>query len=46
VVLGGRDRAGSLSVGLAELRPGDTLAGLIERADQALVEARRDPGQP
>jgi diguanylate cyclase (GGDEF)-like protein len=46
VVLGGRDRAGSLSVGLAELRPDDSLAGLIERADRALVEARRDPGQP
>jgi diguanylate cyclase (GGDEF)-like protein len=46
VVLGGRDRAGSLSVGLAELRPDDTLAGLIDRADAALIEGRKDPEQP
>jgi diguanylate cyclase (GGDEF)-like protein len=45
-VLGGRDHAGSLSVGLAELRPDDTLAALIDRADEALMEARRDPRQP
>jgi diguanylate cyclase (GGDEF)-like protein len=45
-VLGGRDAAGSLSVGLAELRPDDTLAGLIDRADEALLAARGDPGQP
>jgi diguanylate cyclase (GGDEF)-like protein len=38
--LGGRDHAGSLSVGLAELRPDDTLAALIGRADEALIEAR------
>jgi diguanylate cyclase (GGDEF)-like protein len=44
-VLGGRDHAGSLSVGLAELRPDDTLAALIDRADEALIEGRRDPRQ-
>jgi diguanylate cyclase (GGDEF)-like protein len=39
-VLDGRDHPGALSVGLAEMRPGDTLAELIERADRALIEAR------
>jgi diguanylate cyclase (GGDEF)-like protein len=41
-VLGGRDHAGLLSVGLAELRPDDTLAALIGRADEALIAARSD----
>jgi diguanylate cyclase (GGDEF)-like protein len=33
---------GAISVGLAELREGDTLADLIERADAALLDARAD----
>lgn len=32
---------GSVSVGLAAMCPGDTLAELIDRADDALVESRR-----
>ena len=44
-VLGGRDQAGSLSVGLADLQPDDTLAGLIDRADEALIKGRRDLAQ-
>jgi diguanylate cyclase (GGDEF)-like protein len=44
-ILGGRYQAGSVSVGLAELRPDDTLAALIDRADEALMEGRRDPGR-
>ena len=35
----------AVSVGLAELRPDDTLKNLIERADAALLDARQDsPG--
>jgi PleD family two-component response regulator len=45
-VLGAPGQADSLSVGLAELRPGDTLASLIDRADEALIEGRCDPRQP
>jgi PleD family two-component response regulator len=44
-VLGGRDQAGSLSVGLADLQPDDTLAALIDRADEALIKGRRDLAQ-
>ncbi len=33
---------GAVSVGLAELRPDDTLEDLIERADQAMLAARRE----
>jgi diguanylate cyclase (GGDEF)-like protein len=40
VVLSDRDHPGSLSVGLTEMQPHDTLADLIDRADQALVKAR------
>lgn len=42
VVLGSRDHPGSMSVGLAEMRNEDTLEELVRRADDALVEARRD----
>lgn len=41
-LLGGRDHAGSVSVGFAELQDGDTLAELIDRADRALADARGD----
>jgi len=34
--------SGGLSVGLAELKDGDTLAELIDRADAALIKARSD----
>jgi diguanylate cyclase (GGDEF)-like protein len=34
-------RGASISVGLAVLEPGDTLETLIDRADDALLEARR-----
>lgn len=40
-VLRDRDHPGSLSVGLAEMQPDDTLAELINRADRALLDARR-----
>lgn len=39
-VLRERDHPGSVSVGLAEMRPDDTLDDLINRADDALVEVR------
>ena len=42
LVLGGRDHPGSMSVGLAELQPNETLTDLIDRADQALIAARSD----
>jgi diguanylate cyclase (GGDEF)-like protein len=45
IVLGSRDRPGSMSVGLAEMRTDDTLDDLIRRADDALVEARGSPGR-
>lgn len=39
-VLDSRDHAGSMSVGLAEMRTDDTLDDLVRRADDALIEAR------
>jgi diguanylate cyclase (GGDEF)-like protein len=42
IVLGERDRSGSMSVGLAELRVQDTLQDLIRRADEALIKTRRN----
>lgn len=42
-VLGGSDRPGSLSVGLAQLEAADTLQDLIDRADEALIETRASP---
>ena len=39
--LAGRQDGGTVSVGLAELRPEDSLPDLIERADAALLDARR-----
>jgi diguanylate cyclase (GGDEF)-like protein len=47
-VLAERDRSGSMSVGLAELQAQDTLQDLIRRADEALIETRRDlrPSRP
>jgi diguanylate cyclase (GGDEF)-like protein len=46
VVLRDRDHPGSLSVGLAEMQPDDTLAELIDRADRALLESRRPAQRP
>ena len=40
LLLAGRDHPGSMSVGLAEMRAGDTLDDLIQRADDALVQSR------
>jgi diguanylate cyclase (GGDEF)-like protein len=45
VVLGSSAHPGSLSVGLAEMRPDDTLDDLVRRADDALVVARGSPGR-
>jgi diguanylate cyclase (GGDEF)-like protein len=45
MVLEERDRSGSMSVGLAALRAQDTLQDLIRRADEALINTRRDPKQ-
>jgi len=45
-VLDDRDQTGSMSVGLAELRSGESLVELIGRADEALVEARGDGERP
>lgn len=40
VTLADRERSGSMSVGLAELRAEDSLQDLINRADEALIEVR------
>jgi len=42
LLLEGGNHPGSMSVGLAELRPDETLTDLINRADQALIAARSD----
>jgi diguanylate cyclase (GGDEF)-like protein len=39
--LAGDARDGRISVGLAELRPDDSLGDLVDRADRALIKARR-----
>ena len=44
-VLVARDHPGSMSAGFAELQPGETLAHLIDRADQALIEGRSLSGR-
>jgi diguanylate cyclase (GGDEF)-like protein len=44
-VLRDRDHPGSMSVGLAEMHPGDTLDEFINRADGALVKARGNTGR-
>ncbi|MDX6648201.1 MAG: hypothetical protein QOJ97_152, partial [Solirubrobacteraceae bacterium] len=36
-----REHEAAISVGVAELRPGDTLADLVTRGDAALYEAKR-----
>ncbi len=49
-----RRAGGSITIGVAELKPGDDLGDLLRRADEALVAARADgghvqsalPGQP
>jgi GGDEF domain-containing protein len=46
VVLAGRDHAGSVSVGMAEMRADDTLDDLVRRADEALVRKRDPTGRP
>lgn len=40
--LGASGNGVTVSVGLAELRPDDTLEDLIERADRAMLDARRE----
>lgn len=46
VVLGSRDRPGSMSVGLAAMRADDTLDELVCRADDALTAERAERGSP
>ena len=46
LVLAGRNHPGSVSVGLAELQPAETLTDLINRADEALIAARSQAGPP
>ncbi len=45
-VLDGREHPGSLSVGLAELQPDETLKDLVARADAAMMEVRNAAGRP
>lgn len=46
VILGGEAPGASVSVGFAELHEGESLDELVARADEALVQARRQRGRP
>ena len=46
LVLKGRNHPGSMSVGLADAQPNETLTDLINRADEALIAARSEARGP
>ncbi len=46
LVLKGRNHPGSMSVGLADAQPNETLTDLINRADEALIAARSEATGP